>query len=85
MKIGIIGTGNMATSLIKGFQSQKKNKIYCFDLDSKKLSFFKKAGGVKIATNNKEVVEKSEIIFFYGYKIELISKDSILSKLNFYE
>ena len=63
MKIGIIGTGNMATSLIKGFQSQKKNKIYCFDLDSKKLSFFKKAGGVKIATNNKEVVEKSEIIF----------------------
>lgn len=63
MKIGIIGTGNMATSLIKGFKSQKKNKIYCFDLDPKKLSFFKKAGGVKIATNNKEVVEKSEIIF----------------------
>ena len=37
MKVGIIGSGNMAVSLIKGFRTEKKNKIICSDIDIKKL------------------------------------------------
>ena len=35
MKVGIIGSGNMAVSLIKGFRTEKKNKIICADIDIK--------------------------------------------------
>ena len=37
MNVGIIGTGNMATSLIKGFLAQGTHKVICSDLDTKRL------------------------------------------------
>tara|TARA_Y100000768_G_C23942411_1_gene665777 strand:- start:283 stop:1098 length:816 start_codon:yes stop_codon:yes gene_type:complete len=63
MNIGIIGAGNMATSLIKGFLTNKKNKIICSDIDSKKLSVFGKTKRVKTTLANIEVVKSSEFIF----------------------
>ena len=44
MKVGIIGSGNMAVSLIKGFRTEKKNKIICSDIEIKNLFFFHATG-----------------------------------------
>ena len=63
MKVGIIGSGNMAVSLIKGFRTEKKNKIICSDIDIKKLNILKKIPNIRTTSDNLEVVRNSEIIF----------------------
>ena len=63
MNVGIIGTGNMALSLIKGFQVDGSHKIVCSDVDIKKLKSLKGLKNVKTTTQNIRVVESSEIIF----------------------
>ena len=63
MNIGIIGTGNMATSLIKGFLSQGIHKVICSDLDAKRLKPLRALKNVRTTTENISVVENSEIIF----------------------
>ncbi len=63
MKVGIIGSGNMALSLINGFRTEKKNKIICSDIDIKKLNILKKISNIRTTNDNLEVVRNSEIIF----------------------
>ena len=55
MKVGIIGSGNMAVSLIKGFRTEKKNKIICSDIDIKKLNILKKIPNIRTTSDNLEV------------------------------
>ena len=61
MKIGFIGTGNMATALIRSMKDN--NKIISSDKNSEKLQKASKELGIKIAKDNNEVAKSSEIIF----------------------
>tara|TARA_B100001996_G_C18645449_1_gene587220 strand:+ start:734 stop:1549 length:816 start_codon:yes stop_codon:yes gene_type:complete len=78
MNIGIIGAGNMATSLIKGFLTNKENKIICSDIDRKKLSAFDKTRRVKTTLENIKVIQSSEFIFLC-VKPQIVGK--ILSEI----
>lgn len=65
MKIGFIGTGNMATAMLNGIISSKianASDIYVSDCDEAKLDFFKKLG-VNATTDNKEVAKNADYIF----------------------
>ena len=66
MKIGFIGCGNLATSMIEGFKSKRVIKsqdigFFSSDSDDIKNSICKKYGIVSYSSND-EVVEKSDII-----------------------
>ena len=63
MNVGIIGTGNMATSLIRGFLAQGIHKVICSDVDTKRLKPLRALKNVRTTTENISVVENSEIIF----------------------
>jgi pyrroline-5-carboxylate reductase len=76
IKIGIIGTGNMGESLIKGLINKKSStprNIACFDTRKDKLKLLKEEYGVTIAKNNKELVTKSGIII-YCVKPQIMAK-----------
>ena len=60
-KIGFIGTGNMATALIRTMKD--KNEIISSDKNEEKLQKAKKELCIKTTTNNNEVAKTSEIIF----------------------
>ena len=62
LNIGFIGTGNMATALIKSIKSNIDCNIISSDSDESKLARAEKLG-VNATKDNKELVEKSEIIF----------------------
>lgn len=66
MKIGVIGSGCMASALLSGFISSNKvlpNEIYLSDLDTSKLLPWKEKG-VNCFNSNSLVVENSDIIIF---------------------
>lgn len=60
-KIGFIGTGNMATALIRSMKNN--NKIISSDKDEEKLQKAGRELGIKTAKDNNEVAKSSEIIF----------------------
>src|SRR3989338_11250071 len=60
-KIGFIGTGNMATALIRSMKDN--NRIISGDKNEEKLQKASKELGIKTAKGNNEVAKNSEIIF----------------------
>ena len=64
MKIGLIGSGNIAGAILDGLLlDKKKHQIICSDIDKKKLTKIKKDKKILVTTDNIKVVEKSELIF----------------------
>ncbi|MBT3445548.1 pyrroline-5-carboxylate reductase [bacterium] len=64
MRIGLIGSGNMAGAILDGLLSdKKKHQIICSDIDKKKLTKIKKDKKILVTTDNTKVVEESELIF----------------------
>lgn len=66
MNIGFIGTGNMATAMIKGiFNSKtfKANSIFAFDIDSLKLKQCAEKFGINSADSANELAQKCGVIF----------------------
>lgn len=64
-KIGFIGVGRMGSALMAGFLNAKlvsKESILAFDLNRERLEATKK-GGISIASNNRELVSKSNTVF----------------------
>ncbi len=64
-KIGIIGTGNMGESLINGLISFAKlnpEKIFAADIDQKKLTKIQDQFKVQICSDNKDLLEKVDIV-----------------------
>ena len=60
-KIGFIGTGNMATALIRSMKAN--NEIISSDKNEEKLQKARKELGIKTTKDNNEVAKSSEIIF----------------------
>ena len=60
-KIGFIGTGNMATALIRSIKDD--NRIISSDKNEEKLEKAEKELGIKTTADNNEVAKSSEIIF----------------------
>jgi len=85
-KIGFIGTGNMATALIRSIESADNYAILSSDKNHDILSKAKNELNIKTTDNNKDLVEKSEIIFLcikpkdINYVLEEI-KESIKDKI----
>lgn len=66
LKIGFIGTGNMAQALIKAILKSKltsSKNIISSDRNNAKLKNIKKEIKINVTKNNKEVVKKANIIF----------------------
>ena len=64
-KIGFLGAGNMATSIIQGLIASKKVKrgqIYISDKDRRKRTAKKKLLKVKVAKNNIDLINSSDIV-----------------------
>ncbi len=62
--MGVIGAGNMATAIIKAVLKEGmigKDNIYVSDLDEKKREYMKNLG-VRVTTDNMEVVKKSDVV-----------------------
>ncbi len=64
IKIGFIGGGNMATSLIKGLieSGHSAQQIWVADIDSDKLQTLSENMGVNTTTNNAMVVRDTEVL-----------------------
>ena len=64
-KIGFLGAGNMATSIIQGLIASKKVKrdqIYISDKDRRKRTAKKRLLKVKVAKNNIDLINSSDIV-----------------------
>jgi pyrroline-5-carboxylate reductase len=61
MKLGFIGTGNMAVALIKSMK--KGNEVISSDKNQEKLQKAENGLGIKATTDNNQVAKNSEIIF----------------------
>ena len=67
MKLGIIGAGNMASAIIGGIIKKEilgKNDIICSSPVESERNKAKESFGIAVTADNKEVVEKAEIILF---------------------
>lgn len=65
MKLGFIGCGNMANAMLGGIINNNivaSNDIISSDLNQVALEAAKNTLGINVTTDNKEVVEKSDII-----------------------
>jgi pyrroline-5-carboxylate reductase len=64
VKVGIIGVGRMGSALVRGFLNAKmiKKSLLVSDYDKEKLKLLCKDTGVKMASDNIELVNKSEIV-----------------------
>ena len=65
MKLGIIGAGNMGSSILKGVTSSNflENKnIAIFDLNKEKIEELLKEYGVKRAKSENEIAKESNIL-----------------------
>ncbi|HHW32400.1 MAG TPA: pyrroline-5-carboxylate reductase [Clostridiaceae bacterium] len=63
--LGLIGSGNMGSALIKGIIASKileAEKIYVSDIDRNKSSKLCEETGVNLLNSNSEVIDKSSII-----------------------
>lgn len=75
-KIGFIGSGNMAEAIISGIVSSNSalaENIICSDVRADKLKKLTDKYGVITTTDNREVVEQSEIIL-YAVKPQLLGR-----------
>lgn len=75
-KIGFIGSGNMAEAIISGIVSSNAalgKNIICSDVRTDKLKKLEDLYGVLTTTDNREVVEQSEIII-YAVKPQLLGR-----------
>ena len=64
--IGFIGAGNMATAIYTGILNNKiaeAQDLILFDIDGDKRNAAKERIGCMVAKSNREVVEKSDIVF----------------------
>lgn len=67
MKIGFIGSGNMAEAIMKGIISAKlysADSIIASDIRSERLDFLKNDLSINITTDNKKLLSKSDIVIF---------------------
>ncbi len=65
MKIAIIGTGNLGSSIAKGLINNKSfTSLYLSDKNTSAVVDFKDEPYVTITSNNSEAVEQSDIILF---------------------
>ncbi len=65
MKIAIIGTGNLGLSIAKGIlQSNGATSMYLTKKNIESIKEFENYGNVTVTTDNKEAVEKSDILIF---------------------
>lgn len=74
--IGFIGAGNMAETLLGGLISSKQSKpedIICSDVRQPRLAELTKQYGIQTTTDNKEVINASEIII-YAVKPQIIAE-----------
>ena len=81
MKLGIIGAGNMGSSILKGVTSSNflENKnIAIFDLNKGKIEELSKEYGVKKVENENELVKESDILIL-SVKPNIVPK--VLDKL----
>jgi pyrroline-5-carboxylate reductase len=64
VKVGIIGVGRMGSALVRGFLNAKmtKKSLMASDYDKEKLKLLCKDTGIKMASDNIELVSKSEIV-----------------------
>lgn len=65
MKIGFIGTGNMAGAIIKGIIKQnhtQSSDIFCTEINKEKLESFVSENKINACTSNEELVDKVDII-----------------------
>lgn len=62
MKIGVIGCGNMANSIVYSISKTKKHQLFCYDIDRTKAEKFNKLYGVNNLMNENEVVSNCDII-----------------------
>jgi len=64
VKVGIIGVGRMGSALVRGFLNAKitKKSLMASDYDKEKLKLLRKDTGIKMASDNIELVSKSEIV-----------------------
>jgi len=86
-KIGFIGAGNMAFALAKAIKKAKLAKsIIVSDVNKERLDFVKKELKINITTNNKVVVNRSDVVFL-AVKPQVIDnvsediKDNVNGKL----
>jgi pyrroline-5-carboxylate reductase len=59
LKVGIIGFGNMGSSIGLALQETKRWMVYVYDKDKRKLKGLK---GFYICKDNREVIERSEVV-----------------------
>lgn len=65
IRVGLIGTGNMGSPLIKGIVhsgASAPENIYIFDVDRSKAEAISKETGVRIANDNRELVQNCDYI-----------------------
>jgi pyrroline-5-carboxylate reductase len=64
VKIGIIGVGRMGSALVRGFLNAKmeRENLIASDHDKEKLKFLCGDAGIKRASDNRELVERSDIV-----------------------
>jgi pyrroline-5-carboxylate reductase len=64
VKVGIIGVGRMGSALVRGFLNAKitKKSLMASDYDNEKLKLLCKDTGIKMASDNIELVSKSEVV-----------------------
>jgi pyrroline-5-carboxylate reductase len=75
-KLGFIGGGNMAEAMIKGLISAgfvESKSIFVSDVVSDRLDFLHKEYKVKTTSDNRELVEKSDILIL-AVKPQLVKK-----------
>ncbi|GJL79234.1 MAG: pyrroline-5-carboxylate reductase [Nitrospinaceae bacterium] len=75
-KVGFIGGGNMAEAMIKGLISAsfiEAKSIVVSDVVSARLDFLHSEYKVKVTTDNREVVEKSDILIL-AVKPQMVKK-----------
>ena len=62
-KIGFIGAGKMAEALISAILKSKLSKgIIASDVNNKRLEYIKNKFKISVTANNKEIVDKSDIV-----------------------
>lgn len=64
-KIGLIGVGNMGTSILEGALGKRiisPSQVWVYDKDKKKSSGFSRRTGVRVANGPKELCQRSDLI-----------------------
>ncbi len=76
LQIGIIGTGNMGSAIIKGISSgELKNSIMVHDIDTSKLSAINSETGIKTTDSIDQVIKYSNILIL-AVKPDIVVKIS---------